>query len=59
VVRRDDRDFVYSGFVFEFVDPCPVGWSFDDDCYIEEIGGAYYLFDVLQPGVRMLVIVVQ
>jgi DNA polymerase III gamma/tau subunit len=55
---HDRNHFSYGGYVFEFVDPWPVYWSYDDDCYIEEIGGAYYLFDVAHPGVRILVIVV-
>jgi hypothetical protein len=55
---HERNHFSYGGYVFEFVDPWPVYWSYDDDCYIEEIGGAYYLFDIAHPGVRILVIVV-
>ena len=54
----DDRRFRYSGYWFEVVDVWPAGWSFDDECYVEEAGDDYYLVDVLHPEVRALVIVV-
>jgi len=60
VARRggDDRRFQYKGYWFEVVEVWPAGWSFDDDCYIEEDGDDYYLVDVIHPEVRVLVIVV-
>lgn len=57
-VRRGEREFGFGGFRFEFVDPWPAAWSYDDDCYIEFIDGEYYLVDAIHPGVRVLVIVV-
>src|SRR5207245_1096220 len=36
VQRSGDRRFQYSGYQFEVVEAWPVGWSFDDDCYLEE-----------------------
>jgi len=54
----DDRRFRYSGYWFEVVDVWPAGWSFDDECYVEEDGEDYYLVDVIHPEVRVLVIVV-
>lgn len=57
-VRRGEREFGFGGFRFEFVDPWPAAWSYDDDCYIEFIDGEYYLVDAVHPGVRVLVIVV-
>jgi outer membrane biosynthesis protein TonB len=54
----DDRRFQYSGYWFEVVEVWPVGWSFDDDCYIEEDGDDYYLVDFVHPEIRVLVIVV-
>lgn len=54
----DDRRFRYSGYWFEVVDVWPAGWSFDDECYVEEDGDDYYLVDVIHPEVRALVIVV-
>jgi hypothetical protein len=58
VAHRDDRRFQYSGYWFEVVEVWPAGWSFDDDCYIEEDGDDYYLVDIVHPEIRVLVIVV-
>jgi len=58
VQRRGDRQFQYGGYVFEVVEVWPVGWSYDDDCYIEEDGDDYYVVDVLHPEVRVLVVIV-
>ena len=58
VARRDDRRFQYSGYWFEIVEAWPVGWSYDDDCYIAEDGDDYYLVDVVHPEMRVLVVVV-
>jgi flagellar motor protein MotB len=57
VARRDDRRFQYGGYWFEFSDPWPVGWSYDDDVYVDEIDGQYYLIDPVHPGIRLLIIV--
>jgi len=54
----DDRRFRYSGYWFEVVDVWPAGWSFDEECYVEEDGDDYYLVDVIHPELRVLVIVV-
>src|SRR5262249_37709733 len=53
----DNRHFQYGGYVFEVVE-WPVGWYFDDECYIEEEGDDYYLVDVVRPELRVIVIVV-
>lgn len=54
----DDRRFQYAGYWFEVVEVWPAGWSFADDCYIEEDGDDYYLVDIVHPEIRLLVIVV-
>jgi outer membrane biosynthesis protein TonB len=56
--QRDDRRFQYGGYWFEFVDVLPAGFSYDDECYIEEDGDDYYLVDVVHPEIRVIVIVV-
>ena len=56
--RGEDRRFQYGGYWFEVVEVWPAGWSFDDDCYIEEDGDDYYLLDVVHPEIRVLVVVV-
>jgi hypothetical protein len=58
VIVSNQRQFQYSGYTFEFVDPGPQGWAYNDDCYIDFIDGEYFLFDLLHPGVRIAVIVV-
>jgi DNA mismatch repair ATPase MutL len=60
VRHLDDRHrFQYGGYWFEVSQPWPAGWSYDDDCYIEDDGGAYYLVDLIHPDFRVLVIVVE
>jgi hypothetical protein len=50
--------FQYSGYWFEILDPWPVGWSYDDECYIDYVDDGYYLFDPRYPGVRAALVVV-
>ncbi|PYU22968.1 MAG: hypothetical protein DMG32_17005 [Acidobacteria bacterium] len=50
--------FQFVGYWFEIIDPWPVDWLYTDDCYIDYIDGDYFLFDVLHPGVRVLVFVI-
>jgi hypothetical protein len=49
--------FVYSGYSFVFVDPWPMGWGFDDDCYIDYVDGGYYIFDPFHPGIRVALMI--
>ena len=58
VTQRDDQRFHYGGYWFEVVNAWPAGWSYEDDCYIEEDGDDYYLVDFIHPEFRILVIVV-
>ncbi len=57
VPRRDDRRFNYGGYWFVYNDPWPAGWSYNDDVYVDEIDGEYYLIDPVHPGIRILLIV--
>jgi outer membrane biosynthesis protein TonB len=57
VARRDDRRFDYGGYWFEYSQPWPAGWSYDDDVYVDDIDGEYYLIDPVHPGIRLLLIV--
>jgi hypothetical protein len=58
VERRDDRRFHYGGYWFEYTEAWPADWSYDDDVYVDEIDGEYYLIDPVHPGIRIVVIVV-
>jgi outer membrane biosynthesis protein TonB len=57
VARRDDRRFNYGGYWFTYNDTWPSAWSYDDDVYVDEIDGEYYLIDPVHPGLRLLVVV--
>jgi hypothetical protein len=56
---EDGRRFQYGGYWFEMVEVWPAGWSYDDECYIDEDGDDYYLVDVFHPETRVMVIVVE
>lgn len=55
----DSRRFQSGGYWFEVVEVWPAGWSFDDECYIEEDGDDYYIVDYIHPELRVLVIAVE
>jgi hypothetical protein len=57
VSRRDDRRFNYGGYWFVYNDPWPAEWNYDDDVYVDEVVGEYYLIDPVHPGLRLVVIV--
>jgi type IV secretory pathway VirB10-like protein len=59
VERRDDRRFNYGGYWFQYNEAWPAGWSYDDNVYVDEIDGEYYLIDPVHPGIRLLVIVAE
>lgn len=57
VVEGQPR-FQYGGYWFTLVDAWPVGWAYTDECYIDDIDGEYFLFDLLHPGVRVALVFV-
>jgi hypothetical protein len=59
VVVQGQSGIVYGGYSFVFVDVWPAEWSYDDDCYVDYVDGEYFLFDVLHPGVRIALFVVE
>jgi hypothetical protein len=58
VIVEGQPRFQYASYWFEIVDPWPVGWAYTDSCYIDFIDGEYFLFDLLHPGMRVAVFVV-
>lgn len=64
-VRRDEivnvqqPIVVYGGYSWELAEPWPSDWSYDDDCYIDEVNDEYFLFDVMHPGMQIAVFLVQ
>jgi hypothetical protein len=57
VARRDDRRFNYGGYWFVYSQPWPYDWNYDDDVYVDEVDGEYYLIDPVHPGPRLLIVV--
>lgn len=52
--------FAYSGYTFVLVEPWPAGWVYDDDdCYIDYVDGDYWLFNVMYPGQRVELFIVE
>jgi hypothetical protein len=45
--------FQYGGYWFGFNEGWPVGWDYNDDVYVEYIGGAYYMYDLRHPGIHI------
>ena len=53
VVVEGRPRFQYGGYSFILVQPWPAGWGYNDDVYIVDVNGAYYLVDVAHPGVQL------
>lgn len=52
--------FSYAGYTFVLVDAWPSEWVYDDDdYYIDYVDGEYWMYNVLYPGARVMVMVVQ
>ncbi len=45
--------FQYSGYWFGFNQPWPSGWSYNDNVYVEYVGGNYYLYNPRHSGIRI------
>jgi hypothetical protein len=50
--------FAYGGYSFVIAQPWPSGWGYDDDVYVVDINGVYYLVDVTHPGAQLALTVV-
>jgi glucan-binding YG repeat protein len=57
IVQGQSR-FQYAGYWFALSDPWPAGWAYTDTCYIDYVDGEYILFDLLHPGVQVVLVVV-
>jgi hypothetical protein len=58
-VVEGQQGFVYGGYTFVLVDAWPGDWAYTDDCYIDYVDGDYFLFDLLHPGRRIALFVVE
>lgn len=59
VVVNNQQTIQYGGYNFALVDTWPADWAYSDDVYLDYIDGEYFLFDLLHPGMRIAVFVVE
>lgn len=59
IVNVEQPVVVYGGYSWELAEPWPSDWSYDDDCYIDELNGEYFLFDVMHPGMQIAVFILE
>jgi len=45
--------FRYGGYWFGFNEGWPAGWDYNDDVYVEYVGGAYYLYNPRHSGIHI------
>ncbi len=57
-VVEGQPQFQYAGYSFVIVDPWPAEWQYTDDVYVDYIDDQYYLFDLMHPGVSIVINVV-
>jgi hypothetical protein len=50
--------FSYGGYSFIIGEAWPVGWGYDDDVYVVDVNGVYYLYNVNHPGAQVVLTVV-
>ena len=49
--------FSYGGYSFFISEAWPSGWGYDDEVYIIEVNGVYYLVDNAHPGVQLELVI--
>jgi hypothetical protein len=45
--------FQYGGYWFGYNEGWPLGWGYDDDVYVDYVGGAYFMYNLRHPGVHI------
>jgi hypothetical protein len=45
--------FQYGGYSFGYNEGWPMGWDYNDNCYVVYEGGGYFLYDLRHPGVHI------
>ena len=45
--------FRYSGYVFGYKERWPSGWDYNDNVYVDYVGGAYYMYNPRHPGIHI------
>jgi hypothetical protein len=46
--------FQYSGYWFGYNNRWPSGWDYNDNVYIDYVGGAYYMYNPTHPGIHII-----
>ena len=59
VISGGQQGFIYSGYTFVFLDPWPEDWAYDDGYYVDDMDGDYYLYDLMHPGMRVALFVME
>jgi hypothetical protein len=59
VVVNNQQTIQYGGYNFALVDSWPADWAYSDDVYLDYVDGEYFLYDLLHPGMRIAVFVVE
>jgi hypothetical protein len=58
VIVQGQPRFQYGGYWFALSEAWPGGWAYTDQCYIDYVDGEYILYDLLHPGVTVVLVVV-
>jgi hypothetical protein len=58
VIVAGQPRFQYGGYWFAIAQPWPGGWLYTDPVYIDYVGGGYYLFNPVHPGIQLSINVV-
>jgi hypothetical protein len=45
--------FQYSGYLFGYKQRWPSGWNYNDDVYVDFVGGAYLMYNPRHPGIHV------
>ena len=45
--------FRYSGYLFGYKERWPSGWNYNDNVYVDYVGGAYYMYNPRHPGIHI------
>jgi hypothetical protein len=45
--------FQYGGYWFGYNERWPSPWNYNDDIYIDYVGGAYYMYNPSHPGIHI------
>jgi uncharacterized protein involved in copper resistance len=53
VIVESRPRFQYGGYSFIIAQAWPAGWGYEDEVYVVDVSGVYYLVDLAHPGVQL------